>query len=186
MARRIPVVSRNELSAEHQAAYDEVAGIRGRAPVGGPSSVMIHSPEMAVRVKRLSEYLRDQSDLPENIKRLAAMIAARSIDCQFIWNADAAAGRPAGLSYALVDGIRDKKEIPATPSDESVVAKYGLKLTSTNKVSQESFDAVQEQLGVQGLVEFTTTMGYFRMLAINANACTIDLPDQLTEPVLLN
>ena len=134
MARRIPVVSRDELSAEHQAAYDEVAGIRGRAPVGGPSSVMIHSPEMAVRVKRLSEYLGDQSDLPENIKRLAAMIAARSMDCQFIWNADAAAGRRAGLNYALVDAIRDKKEIPATPSDESVVAKYGLKLTGTNKV----------------------------------------------------
>jgi len=29
-------------------------------------------------------------------------------------------------------------------------------------------------------------MGYLRMLAINANACTIDLPDQLTEPVLPN
>ena len=29
MARRIPIVSRDELSAEHQAAYDEVAGIWG-------------------------------------------------------------------------------------------------------------------------------------------------------------
>ena len=37
MARRIPIVSRDKLSAEHQAAYDEVAGTRARAPVGGPS-----------------------------------------------------------------------------------------------------------------------------------------------------
>ena len=91
MARRIPIVSRDELSAEHQAAYDEVAGIRGRAPVGGSSSVLIHSPEMAVRVNQLSEYLGEQSDLPEKIKRLAAIIAARSMDCQFVWNAHAAA-----------------------------------------------------------------------------------------------
>jgi hypothetical protein len=55
MARRIPIASRDALSTEHQAAYDEVADIRGRAPVGGPSSVMIHSPDMAVRVNRLSE-----------------------------------------------------------------------------------------------------------------------------------
>jgi len=78
MARRIPIVSRDELSAEHQAAYDEVAGIRGRAPVGGSSSVLIHSPEMAVQVNQLSEYLGEQSDLPEKIKQLAAIIAARS------------------------------------------------------------------------------------------------------------
>ena len=27
-------------------------------------------------------------------------------------------------------------------------------------------------------------MGYYRMLALNANACTIDLPDQRTESLL--
>ena len=27
-------------------------------------------------------------------------------------------------------------------------------------------------------------MGYYRMLALNANAFTIDLPDEMTEPVL--
>ena len=83
MARRIPIASRDELSGEHQAAYDEVAGIRGRAPVGGPSSVLIHIPDMAVRGNWLSEYLGEQSDLPEKIKRLAAILAARPMDCQF-------------------------------------------------------------------------------------------------------
>ena len=184
MARRVPVVTREQVAEEHRAAYDEITGIRGRPPVVGPSSVMIHSPEMAVRVNRLSEYLGEQSDLPEKIKRLAALIAARSMDCQFIWNAHAAAARRAGLSDALVDAIRDKKQLPAMSHDEPAVVKYGMELTSANKVSQEIFEAARDQLGVQGLVEFTTTMGYYRMLALNANACTIDLPDQITEPVL--
>jgi hypothetical protein len=30
----------------------------------------------------------------------------------------------------------------------------------------------------------TGSMGYFRLLALNANACTIDLSDQRTEPLL--
>ena len=184
MARRVPVVTREQVSEEHRAAYDEIAGIRGRPPVVGPSSVMVHSPEMAVRVNRLSEFLGESSELPEKIKRLAAIIAARSTDCQFIWNAHAAASRRAGLSDALVDAIRDKKQLPPMSADESAVVNYGLELTSTNKVSEETFAAARDQLGVQGLVEFTTTMGYYRMLALNANACTIDLPDQLTEPVL--
>ena len=57
MARRMPIVNREELSSEHQAAYDEVAGIRGRPPEVGPSSVMIHNPEMAAQVNRLSAFL---------------------------------------------------------------------------------------------------------------------------------
>jgi hypothetical protein len=59
-----------------------------------------------------------------------------------------------------------------------------LELTGTNKVSEATFAAARDQLGVRGLVEFTTTMGYYRMLALNANSCTIDLPDELTEPIL--
>jgi len=145
---------------------------------------MIYSPEMALRANRLSEYLGEQSNLPEKIKRLAALIAARSTDCQFIWNAHAAAGRRAGLSDALVDALREKKPLPAMPADEATVVHYGLELTGTNKVSQETFQAALDQLGAPGLTEFTTSMGYFRMLALNANAFTIDLPDQRTEPLL--
>lgn len=79
MARRMPIVNREELSPEHQAAYDEVAGIRGRPPEVGPSSVMIHNPVMAAQVNRLSAFLMTDIDLPEKFKRLAAIIA-RPVD----------------------------------------------------------------------------------------------------------
>ena len=184
MARRVPIVTREEVPEEHKAAYDEIAGIRGRAPTVGPSSVMIHSPEMAVRVGRLSVYLTDQSDLSEKAKRLGALIAARSVDCQFVWNAHAAAGRRAGVDDALVDALRDRKQLPAMAPDEAAIVEYGLELTRTNHVNQKTFDAALAQLGVRGLTEFTTLMGYYRMIALNANAATIDLPDDRSEPLL--
>lgn len=184
MARRVPVVTREDVAERHKAAYDEITGIRGRPPVVGPTSVMIYSPEMAVRANRLSEYLGEQGVLPEKLKRLAAMIAARSMDCLFIWNAQAPGGRRAGLSDDLVDALRDKKQIPSLPPDEQAMVDYGLELTETNQVKQETFDAALSLLGAQGLTEFTTYMGYYRMLALNANAFTIDLPEQRTEPDL--
>jgi 4-carboxymuconolactone decarboxylase len=145
---------------------------------------MIYSPEMALRANRLAEYLAEQSPLPEKIKRLAALIAARSMDCQYVWNAQAPAGRRAGLSGALIDALREKKPLPAMPADEVAVVHYGLELAATNQVGQETFQAALDQLGAQGLTEFTTSLGYFRMLALNANAFTIDLPEQRTEPLL--
>ncbi|MGH8058225.1 MAG: hypothetical protein ACREOH_13485, partial [Candidatus Entotheonellia bacterium] len=101
-----------------------------------------------------------------------------------IWNAQAPAGRRAGLSDSLVDALREKKPLPAMPPEDAAVVNFGLELTRTNAASQETFQAALDQLGAQGLTEFTTSIGYFRLLALNANAFTIDLPDQRTEPLL--
>ena len=184
MARRIPIVTREEVAPEYLASYDEIAGIRGRPPVVGPSSVMVHSPEMAVRANRLSEFLGESDEMPERFKRLAALISARSMDCQYVWNAQAAAARRAGVGDALVDAIRDKTQLPAMSAEESALVSYGMELTATNQVSEETFSAARDQLGVKGLVEFTTNMGYYRMISLNANACTIELPGDMTEPLL--
>ena len=184
MARRVLAVERDQVPAEHKAAYDEIAAIRGRAPTVGPSSVMIYSPEMAVLANRLSVFLGESSELPEKFMRLAAMIGARSMDCQYVWNAQSPNGRKAGLSDALCDAIRDKKPLPDKPADEAAMANYGLELVGTNQVKQATFDAALGQLGARGLTEFTTTMGYFRLIALNANAFTIDLPEKLSEPLL--
>ena len=184
MARRAPVISRDQVSEEHKAAYDAIAAIRGRPPTVGPSSVLVYSPEMALLVNRLSEFLTGGGALPQKFKRLAALIAARSMDCQYIWDAQAPAGRKAGLADALVDALRDRTQLPPLAADEAAVLNYGLELTATNQVSQASFQAALDQLGVQGLTEFTTSMGYYRLLALNANAFTIELPPQPAEPLL--
>ncbi len=184
MARRVPAVTREQVAEEYRAAYDEVTEIRGQPPVVGPSSVLIYSPEMAVLANRLSEHIRTESTLSEKDKRLAAMIGARSTDCQYIWVAQAAAGRRIGISDALVDALRERTTLPVMPPEEAAVVNYALELTDTNHVTQETFDAALKQLGARGLTEFTTYIGYFRLMALNVNAFTIDLPDQITEPLL--
>ena len=53
-----------------------------------------------------------------------------------------------------------------------------------HRVSDATFQAAQGQFGVQGLTELTNLMGYYALLAFNANAFAIDLPAQRSEPVL--
>jgi 4-carboxymuconolactone decarboxylase len=171
---------------QHRKAFDEViAGREGGVITSGPNSVMINSPEMARRAGQLSNYLRNESTLPKRIQELAMLVTARGNDCQYIWNAHAASGRRAGLSDAVVDALRDRKPLPAgIPSDEATVVNYGLEFFRTRKVSQRNFEAALRQFGPQGLTELTTLMGYYALLAFNANAFTIDLPANRTEPVL--
>ena len=181
---RTPVVTRDRVPEHLRAAFDAETATSGGVVATGPGSVMINSPEMRRRANHLVDYLRNESTLPKKIQELAMLITARAMDCQFIWNAHAARGRHEGLSAALVEALRDKRPLPPLPADEAVVVHCGMEFFSTHKVSQATFQAALDQFGAQGLTELTTLMGYYALLAFNANTFEIDLPAERTEPVL--
>ena len=112
------------------------------------------------------------------------LIAARNMDCQYIWNAHAASGRREGLSDGLVDALRDNEALPELAADESAAINLGNEFYQTHKVTQETFDAALAQFGRQGFAELVGLMGYYAMLSFNANSVVLDLPGNMTEPVL--
>jgi 4-carboxymuconolactone decarboxylase len=180
---RIPAITRERLNEELRVVFDEVSS--GPGGVGtGPMSILKNSPEMARRAIPLFNYVRNESTVPQKLRELAMLVTARAMDCPYIWNAHAAFGRQQGLSDTLVDALRDNKLLPLVPPDEAAVISYGMELLRNRRVNQETFQAVLDLLGVQGLIELTTLMGFYTMLAFNANAVDLGLPHQLTEPPL--
>jgi 4-carboxymuconolactone decarboxylase len=146
---------------------------------------MLNVPEVLQRGEHLRAYLRgDGSSLPLKIRELAMLLTARELDCQFIWNAHAAAARQAGVRPDLVDRLRDKRELMGLAPDEAAVVHYGREFFRTHQVSQATFDAALAQFGVQGLVELTNLMGYYALLAFNVNAFGVGLPAESGEAPL--
>ena len=182
---RIPTASREGVPPDQVEAFDEYVAERGSVPETGPLSVMLHVPELIKRGEHLRAYLRGgESSLPANIRELGMLVAAREMDCQFIWNAHAAMGRQSGLADALVDSLRDKKELTGLSAAESAVIEYGREFFRTHRVSQATFDDAMAQFGTRGLVELTTLMGYYACLAFNINAFEVGLPAGITESPL--
>src|SRR6266849_4358214 len=134
----------------------------GSVPRYGPGSVMIHVPTAHRWATGLNHYLRDESSLPKKVQELAMLVTARELDCQHIWNAHAASARKAGVPNALVDALRDRKELPGLAADEAAV----------------------EQFGRQGVVELGLVMGNYSLLALLINSFDTDLPSERTEPLL--
>ena len=179
---RIPTASRDSVPPDQLQAFDEYVAERGSIPEAGPLSVMIHVPELVKRGEHLRAYLRgDESSLPANIRELGMLLAAREMDCQFIWNAHAAMGRRSGLSDEIVNNLRDKGELTGLSPAESAVIEYGREFFRTHRVSQANFDNAMEHFGTRGLVELTTLMGYYACLAFNINAFEVGLPADITE-----
>jgi 4-carboxymuconolactone decarboxylase len=183
MMARIPPVRRERVREDLRLIFDEVSS--GPGGVGtGPMSVLKYSPEMARRALPLFNYVRNESSLPPKVRELAMLTTARAKDCPYIWNAHVALGRQAGLSDTLVDALRDREPLPPMSVEEAVVITLGMEFFQTNRVSQATFDMALEQFGPQGLVELTTLMGFYAMLAFNANAVDLGLPREMIEPPL--
>ena len=182
---RISSVTREGVPEDQLEAFDRFVEQRGSVPTAGPFSIMLNAPEMLTRGEHLRAYLRgEESSLPNNIQGLAVLVTAREMDCQFVWHVNVAFGRQSGLSNDLVDNLRDKKPLTGLSPQESAVLDYGREFFRTRRVSQGTFDAALGHFGARGLVELTTLMGYYAVLAFNINAFEVGLPEERTETPL--
>lgn len=174
---RTPILTRDQVPEALREAFDAETGDSGGVISGGPGYAMINSPEMRRRSNYLVNYLRDESSLPKQVQELVMILTARNMDCQYIWHAHSARAREQGISDEFVDNLRDGKPLPQLAPDLQTVVNYVTELFANHRVSQATFDAALQQLGALSLTEITTLMGYYSLLAFNANAFDIDVPD---------
>ena len=181
---RLPIATRESVPEAQRAVFDELVKSLGAVPKYGPGSVMVHVPVAHRWATGLNHYLRDESSLPKKVQELAMLVTARELDCQHIWNAHAASARQAGVPSALVDALRDRKELPALAPDEVAVVNFGREFFRTRRVSRGGFQAALEQFGRQGVVELGLVLGNYSLLALLINSFDSDLPPDRTEPLL--
>ena len=181
---RVPAVTRESVPESQRSVFDQVVERRGGIPAGGPGSVLLNVPEVALRVGDLALFMRSETSLERRIRELAMILTARENNCQYNWNAHAPPARAAGLRDDLVDALRDKAELSGLAPDEAAVIDYGREFFRTRRVSQATFDAALAQFGVLGLTELTNLMGCYAMLAFNVNAFGVGLPENRAEKEL--
>lgn len=180
---RLPAVTRDSVRKDLRGVFDEINA--GPGGIGsGPMSVLKHSPEMAKRAIPLFEYVRNESTVPLPIRELAMLTTARAKACPYIWNRHVTLAREAGVSDELIDALRDQRPLPPMSELEAAVIEMGMGFFQSNRIGQQTFDVALSHLGAQGLVELTTLMGFYAMLAFNANAVDLGVPVNPAEPPL--
>ena len=181
---RVPIVTRDMVPEEFRDAFDELTKDTGGTITGGPNSITINSPEMALRRSRLTSYLRYESTFPDRIRELAILATARAMDCPYVWNAHAPDARRAGVSDTLVDALRDRLPLPAMAADEQAIVNYCSEFYANHRVSASTFQIALEQFGTQHLVELTALMGHYAQTSFFLNAFEVELPADRSDPVL--
>ena len=181
---RLPQVSRESVPENQRQAFDEIVSAAGSVPRYGPGSVALHIPHAHQRLMGFNRFLRSDASLPKKLQELAMLVTARELDCQYIWNAHAASARAAGVGDALVDALRDRKELTKLADDETAVVRFGQEFFRTHRVSRGTFQLALEQLGQQGAIELGMFLGNYASLALLVNSFDVDLPPDRKEPLL--
>jgi 4-carboxymuconolactone decarboxylase len=181
---RLPLASRESVPENQREAFDEIVKAAGSVPRFGPGSVALHLPHAHQRLMGFNRFLRSESSLSKKLQELAMLVTAREHDCQYIWNAHAASARAAGVSDALVDGLRERKELPRLADDETAVVRFGQEFFRTHRVSRGTFQLAMESLGQRGAIELALFLGNYASLALLVNSFDVGLPADRKEPLL--
>ena len=174
MPRIDPIKAKTDLAAEDQHVADDVLKVFGS--IRGPFSMLLHSPELAERVLQLVKFYRNDSVVEAKLRSLAILATAREREAHYVWAAQVAAARRAGVDEARIDLLRAKGDPAGLPEVERDIIDYARQLMRTNRVEQALFDRLKDRFGVTWLVELTAAANYFAFLSGMVNAFEVAAP----------
>jgi 4-carboxymuconolactone decarboxylase len=174
MPRITPITGKSDVPAQHHAVVDEVVRVFGN--VRGPFSMLLHSPKLAEQMLGMVNFWRADSVVEGKDRSLAILTAVREREGAYVWAAQVAAARRAGVRDEAIDVIRAKGDPSRLPVEERDIVSYTRQLVRTNRVDQAAFDTLVKKHGVPWLVELTVAAGYYGILCGVVNAFEVAPP----------
>jgi 4-carboxymuconolactone decarboxylase len=171
MARLPYVTSKEQVATKDHAVFDSIVASRGA--VQGPFTMFLNSPELAGRVAHLGAYVRFEGSLDMKIRVLAAMVAAREFEAMYVWGAPTGGARRLGVPEATITAIRENHS-RGIPDEDAQIVEFTRQLLRKHRVDDALFKAMQARLGNDELVQLTTAIGYYTLLAMTVNACELE------------
>jgi 4-carboxymuconolactone decarboxylase len=155
--------------------YEKISAKRGA--VRGPFAALMHHPALAERVGDLGEFLRFNSTLPGDVREMAILIAARSVNQGYEWIAHAKIARKEGLGDDVIERVRTRGDLGALPPRLARPARVIQHVLAYESIPQGLQEDVQRELGLPGLIELVVLAGQYRMIAGVLFAFDTPLPE---------
>lgn len=174
---RIPLIStESDLTPDQRRVVDGILGRRG-GRIPGPFRLSLHCPAITEAWHPLGETLRLKSGFPLRLSELTILLAARSWDCDYVFNSHAPIAIEGGLSKAAVEALRKDTRPAFDRDDEAAIYDYCTELFERHAVSGRTYARARELFGVPGVVELTALFGYYTMVAMTILAHEMPVPE---------
>jgi 4-carboxymuconolactone decarboxylase len=185
---RIAKLAPSALDDEQRALYDAIAGGRraqgpqlfrltdSKGRLEGPFNAFLLQPRLGSALQALGSSVRYETALSDRCREIAILLVAAHWRSDFEWYAHAAVARSVGLTDADLAVIQDSRYAELS-GGEAVVARTVAALLNRGDLEDAEYREAVERLGLAGLFELLTLVGYYATLALQLRVFRVPAPD---------
>ncbi len=173
---RVPYVSRDDLPPDKRHVYDSIRRIRhGAGGLARSFRALLNSPDAAGAVGALGDYIVLESPLDPGLREVAILCVGYELDNPYVWAHHEGGARKAGVSEEVITAIKDGTPPTGLPAKEAVIAQATKELVVERTMTDPTFQAVLQLLGVQHTVDLVVVVGFYSMLSGAIKALGVEL-----------
>jgi len=159
---RVRLLDKDEVCPEFQERFQKVKE-SGR-PVLNLFKVMAHSPQVGYRFLGLGNAILLKGVVPPHLRELAILRVGQINQAIYEWTQHVPIALRVGVRQTQIDALMHWEDSPEFDEREKAILKYTDEETKNIRVQDETFAAVRTILTEEGVVELTTTIGYYGMV----------------------
>src|ERR1700712_6051192 len=162
---RFPQLTMDQLDEKQKPLGEQVMKVSS-VGLAGPYNPMMRSPVLGQRLFDLFAYLRWETSVPTKLNEFAIIIIGRQWRSQVEWYAHAPLAAKAGLSPEIIADLKAGKRPSNMAEDEAAAYDFVTELTTTQKVSDDTYAQAKKLFSDQQIVALTAVAGNYVMVAM--------------------
>jgi 4-carboxymuconolactone decarboxylase len=177
---RIPIIDRADMNAEQARVYDAAKETGG--PVGGPYYAYIRLPKLFEACQNLRGCL-SSGPLSRREQQIVNLVVARHWNARYPWFAQVRGSLAVGVDQAIIDAINARKTPSLADARERTCFVVASELLANKGLSDETYAAAENTMGLENLVALVALTGSFSMTCLTAATFRIDPPPANPTPL---
>jgi len=170
---RIAIIDRADMNTEQARVYDTAKQTSGI--VGGPYLAYIRLPKLFEASQNMRGTLAS-GPLSRREQQIVNLAVARHWNARYPWYAQARNSLSIGIEQAIIDAINARKTPSLADARERTCFAVATEILANKGLSEQSYAAAENTMGVESLVALVATVGAFSMTCITAATFQIDPP----------
>jgi len=136
---------------------------------------MAHCPQIGLYFLRLGNSILFKGTVPPSLRELAILRVGYINQANYEWTHHVPIALRVGVGKAQIDALHDWENSGVFNGQERAVLQYTDEVTRNIRVKDDTFAALRSFLTEEGIVELTTTIGYYGMVCRILEALQIEL-----------
>ena len=137
--------------------------------------VLAHSPRVARYFLRLGNSILFKGTVPPNLRELAILRVGNIYQAKYEFTQHIPIALRTGVKQEQIDALPDWERSGKFNEQEKAILRYTDEVTRNIRVKDDTFASVRSFLSEEGIVELTTTIGYYGMVCRILEALQVEL-----------